>query len=60
MRVIASGCMTRHIHPDSEPTPRWCSCAVPEGDVEPATSGLSRRNVLVGMSAAGVLAAAGW
>ncbi|WP_159600417.1 5'-nucleotidase C-terminal domain-containing protein [Agromyces humi] len=51
--------MTRHIHPDSEPTPRWCSCAAPD-DAEPATSGLSRRNVLVGMSAAGVLAAAGW
>ncbi|WP_448810408.1 bifunctional metallophosphatase/5'-nucleotidase [Agromyces bauzanensis] len=52
--------MTRHMHPYSEPTPRWCSCAVPDDDLEPRSSGISRRNVLVGMSAAGVLAAAGW
>ncbi|MFB9309371.1 2',3'-cyclic-nucleotide 2'-phosphodiesterase/3'-nucleotidase [Agromyces hippuratus] len=47
-----------HHHP--EPTPRWCSCAVPDDDAAPERSGLSRRNVLVGMSAAGALAAAGW
>ncbi|MEF3405340.1 bifunctional metallophosphatase/5'-nucleotidase [Agromyces sp. CCNWLW203] len=46
-----------HHHP--EPAPRWCSCAVPD-DSPHATSGLSRRNVLVGMTAAGALAAAGW
>ncbi len=52
--------MTRHTHP--EPTPRWCSCAVPDDDVEATTagSGFSRRNLLVGASAASVLAAAGW
>ncbi|MFC5859852.1 bifunctional metallophosphatase/5'-nucleotidase [Agromyces flavus] len=52
--------MTRHTHP--EPTPRWCSCAVPDDEVEPTTSGsgFSRRNLLVGASAASVLAAAGW
>ncbi|SIN71229.1 bifunctional metallophosphatase/5'-nucleotidase [Agromyces cerinus] len=47
-----------HHHP--EPTPRWCSCAVPDDETLPEKSGLSRRNVLVGMSAAGALAAAGW
>ncbi|GAA1790868.1 5'-nucleotidase C-terminal domain-containing protein [Agromyces lapidis] len=48
-----------HRHP--EPAPRWCSCAVPDGDAAaPSSSGLSRRNVLIGMSAAGALAAAGW
>lgn len=55
--------MTRHTpsHPaPSEPTPRWCSCTAPDDDVEGTNSGVSRRNVLVGMSAAGVLAAAGW
>jgi 2',3'-cyclic-nucleotide 2'-phosphodiesterase/3'-nucleotidase len=46
-----------HHHPD--PAPRWCSCAVPD-DTGHATSGLSRRNVLVGVTAAGALAAAGW
>ncbi|MFB6609484.1 bifunctional metallophosphatase/5'-nucleotidase [Agromyces sp. NPDC056379] len=48
-----------HHHHHTEPTPRWCSCAVPD-DALPETSGLSRRNVLVGISAAGALAAAGW
>lgn len=43
-----------------EPTPRWCSCAIPDDDVVPEASGLTRRNVLVGMSAASALAAAGW
>ncbi|MFB9959842.1 bifunctional metallophosphatase/5'-nucleotidase [Agromyces bracchium] len=52
--------MTRHTHPDPEPTPRWCSCAVPDEEVAPAPSGVSRRNVLIGASAASVLAAAGW
>ncbi|MGI9823975.1 bifunctional metallophosphatase/5'-nucleotidase [Agromyces sp. Marseille-Q5079] len=52
--------MSQLSHHHSEPVPRWCSCAVPDDDVEPARSGLSRRNVLVGASAAGVLAAAGW
>ncbi|WP_136708028.1 5'-nucleotidase C-terminal domain-containing protein [Agromyces sp. H66] len=48
----------RHRHTD--PTPRWCSCRVPDDDVEPAASGISRRNVLIGASAAGALAAVGW
>ena len=52
--------MSELSHHHSQPTPRWCSCAVPDEEVEHATSGVSRRNVLVGMSAAGVLAAAGW
>jgi 2',3'-cyclic-nucleotide 2'-phosphodiesterase/3'-nucleotidase len=52
--------MTLHTHRDPEPTPRWCSCAVPDDELEPTTPGVSRRNVLVGLSAAGVLAAAGW
>ncbi|MGR2751425.1 5'-nucleotidase C-terminal domain-containing protein [Agromyces arachidis] len=53
--------MTRHSHPRPEPTPRWCSCAVPEEEAAtPVATGLSRRNVLVGASAASVLAAAGW
>jgi 2',3'-cyclic-nucleotide 2'-phosphodiesterase/3'-nucleotidase len=33
---------------------------VPDDEVETTTSGLSRRNLLVGASATGVLAAAGW
>ena len=52
--------MTRIPHTHPEPTPRWCSCAAPDDEVETTTSGLSRRNLLVGASAAGVLAAAGW
>ncbi|HEU0182427.1 MAG TPA: 5'-nucleotidase C-terminal domain-containing protein [Agromyces mariniharenae] len=52
--------MTRTPHTHPEPTPRWCSCAAPDDEVETTTSGLSRRNLLVGASAAGVLAAAGW
>ncbi|MBM7505128.1 bifunctional metallophosphatase/5'-nucleotidase [Agromyces aurantiacus] len=52
--------MTRHTAPHSEPAPRWCSCAVPDDASEPTTSGLSRRGLLVGASAASVLAAAGW
>ena len=47
-------------HHHSQPTPRWCSCAVPDEEVEHATSGVSRRNVLVGASAATALAAVGW
>ena len=47
-------------HHNSQPTPRWCSCAVPDEEVEHATSGFSRRNVLVGASAATALAAVGW
>lgn len=47
-------------HHHSQPTPRWCSCAVPDEEVEHATSGFSRRNVLVGASAATALAAVGW
>ena len=52
--------MSQLSHHHSQPTPRWCSCAVPDEEVGPATSGISRRNVVIGMSAAGVLAAAGW
>ncbi|MGW9629102.1 bifunctional metallophosphatase/5'-nucleotidase [Agromyces sp. NPDC055520] len=52
--------MSELTHHHSEPTPRWCSCAVPDEDVAAPSSGLSRRNVLVGMSAAGALAAVGW
>ena len=52
--------MTELPHHHSDPTPRWCSCAVPDDDAAPTTSGLSRRNMLVGMSAAGALAAVGW
>ena len=52
--------MSELSHQHSQPTPRWCSCAVPDDEVEHATSGVSRRNVVIGMSAAGVLAAAGW
>ncbi len=58
--MVASCPMTLHTHRDPEPTPRWCSCAVPDDELEPTTPGVSRRNVLVGLSAAGVLAAAGW
>lgn len=47
-----------HHHP--EPTPRWCSCAVPDDEVGSASSGFTRRNVLIGASAATALAAAGW
>ena len=58
--MIACGPMTRTPHTHPEPSPRWCSCAAPDDEVETTTSGLSRRNLLVGASAAGVLAAAGW
>lgn len=47
-----------HRHP--EPAPRWCSCAVPDDDVASPSSGISRRNVLIGATAASALAAAGW
>ena len=52
--------MSELSHHHSQPTPRWCSCAVPDEEVEPATSGFTRRNVLIGASAATALAAAGW
>ncbi|WP_084337663.1 bifunctional metallophosphatase/5'-nucleotidase [Actinomadura oligospora] len=42
----------------SGPTPRWCSCRVPD-DAE-QSSGVSRRKVLGGLTAAGALALAGW
>ena len=58
--MIACGPMTRTPHTHPEPSPRWCSCAAPDDEVETTTSGPSRRNLLVGASAAGVLAAAGW
>ena len=44
-----------HFH---EPSPRWCSCAVP--DEVASKQGISRRGVIAGVSAASVLAAAGW
>ncbi|MFE6967588.1 bifunctional metallophosphatase/5'-nucleotidase [Agromyces sp. NPDC057679] len=47
-----------HRHP--QPAPRWCSCAVPDDDVAAPPSGVSRRNVLIGATAASALAAAGW
>lgn len=48
----------------NEPTPRWCSCAVPD-EVEAQRNEarrhrISRRGLITGASAAGVLAAAGW
>lgn len=50
----------RHHHSaHHEATPRWCSCAVPD-DAEPQRRGISRRGLITGASAAGVLAAAGW
>lgn len=52
--------MTELPHHHSDPTPRWCSCAVPDDDAAPTGSGLTRRNMLVGISAAGALAAVGW
>jgi 2',3'-cyclic-nucleotide 2'-phosphodiesterase / 3'-nucleotidase len=52
--------MSELSHHHAEPAPRWCSCAVPDEEFEPVTSGITRRNILVGASAAGVLAAAGW
>ena len=58
--MVACGAMTGNSHSHTEPTPRWCSCAAPDDEAETTTSGLSRRSVLVGMSAASVLAAAGW
>lgn len=47
-------------HHEPDPSPRWCSCAVPDDEVGHGSSGLSRRNVLIGASAATALAAAGW
>ncbi|MDQ0892717.1 5'-nucleotidase C-terminal domain-containing protein [Agromyces ramosus] len=52
--------MSELSHHHTDPTPRWCSCAVPDEDVSQTAPGVSRRNVLIGMSAAGALAAAGW
>ncbi|WP_084620730.1 bifunctional metallophosphatase/5'-nucleotidase [Agromyces italicus] len=51
--------MSELSHRHSEPVPRWCSCAVPDDEVEPR-SGFSRRNVLIGATAASALAAVGW
>jgi 2',3'-cyclic-nucleotide 2'-phosphodiesterase/3'-nucleotidase len=42
----------------SQPTPRWCSCAVPDDADRPST--ISRRRVMLGATAGSVLAAAGW
>ena len=52
--------MSELSHHHADPTPRWCSCAVPEDDPSQTAPGVTRRNVLIGMSAAGALAAAGW
>src|SRR5215207_4478041 len=52
--------MTELSHHHTDPTPRWCSCALPEDDPSQTAPGVTRRNVLIGMSAAGALAAAGW
>jgi 2',3'-cyclic-nucleotide 2'-phosphodiesterase / 3'-nucleotidase len=38
------------------PTPRWCSCRVPDGN----GAGVSRRQVIGGLTAASALALAGW
>lgn len=51
--------MTDSHHHVSQPTPRWCSCAVPDDAIDP-TSPLTRRGVVLGATAASVLAAAGW
>ncbi|MBO2462097.1 bifunctional metallophosphatase/5'-nucleotidase [Actinomadura violacea] len=45
------------------PAPRWCSCRVPDepaGGHEGHRHGLSRRQALGGLTAAGALALAGW
>ncbi|MCW2859997.1 MAG: 2,3-cyclic-nucleotide 2-phosphodiesterase, partial [Actinoallomurus sp.] len=42
----------------SGPVPRWCSCRVPDEDAE--GTGVSRRQVLGGLTAASALALAGW
>ncbi|NNC11060.1 bifunctional metallophosphatase/5'-nucleotidase [Planctomonas sp. JC2975] len=42
----------------NEPSPRWCSCAVP--DEPEQTRGISRRGLIAGASATAVLTAAGW
>ncbi len=47
-----------HLHL-SQPTPRWCSCAVPDDELS-RRSAPTRRGVVLGASAASVLAAAGW
>ncbi|MFF2387233.1 bifunctional metallophosphatase/5'-nucleotidase [Agromyces sp. NPDC058104] len=43
-----------------EPVPRWCSCAVSDDEAGHTHSGFTRRNVLIGATAASALAAAGW
>ncbi|MFF2494940.1 bifunctional metallophosphatase/5'-nucleotidase [Agromyces sp. NPDC058064] len=43
-----------------DPVPRWCSCAVSDDEAGHTHSGFTRRNVLIGASAATALAAAGW
>ncbi|MGX5696409.1 bifunctional metallophosphatase/5'-nucleotidase [Agromyces soli] len=47
-------------HSNHEAVPRWCSCAEPDDEVGRTSSGFTRRNVLIGASAATALAAAGW
>ncbi|WP_433149980.1 bifunctional metallophosphatase/5'-nucleotidase [Actinomadura nitritigenes] len=44
------------------PAPRWCSCRVPDeaGDGHGHRPGISRRQALGGLTAAGALALAGW
>jgi 2',3'-cyclic-nucleotide 2'-phosphodiesterase/3'-nucleotidase len=50
--------MTDTHHHQSQPTPRWCSCAV--SDDADGPSAISRRGVLLGATAASALAAVGW
>ncbi|MGH3703421.1 MAG: bifunctional metallophosphatase/5'-nucleotidase [Agromyces sp.] len=47
-------------HSNHEPVPRWCSCAEPDEEVGRTSTGLTRRNVMIGATAATALAAAGW
>ncbi|SFR75067.1 2',3'-cyclic-nucleotide 2'-phosphodiesterase / 3'-nucleotidase [Agromyces sp. CF514] len=48
-------------HSNHDPVPRWCSCDVPDDDlVESGDTGITRRNILIGATAASALAAAGW
>jgi len=56
--VVGFGAMSDHSN--HEPVPRWCSCAEPDDAVGHTHSGFTRRNVLIGASAATALAAAGW
>ena len=51
--------MTDSHHHLSQPTPRWCSCAVPD-DVVDHPSALTRRRVVLGATAASALTAVGW